>query len=192
MFSTIGQKKRLVFMDRGLVGKARGFPIEGQRKVHEQRKTQVVYDDADDAIAHLREGDRLTLAGPLHILGASRVTIRDRVQQVKGKGCEVLDLVHNESTEGTGFEAFGRAYDLTNPAHNFKGASAAGKKGAAARIKKHKPKGVTIAEARRIWFDPMISTNGEALAKMGWSLSRANAKFGGSGRPAGPRRKQED
>ena len=191
MFSTLGHMNRKKFMDRGLVGKARGFPIEGQRKVHEQHGTPVVYDNPDEAIASLREGNRLVLAGPLHILGASRVMIRERVQQVKNKGCEVFDLVHNESTEGTGFEAFGRAYDLTNPAHNFKGASAAGKKGAAARKKKHKPKGVGVAEAKRIWKDLSIPTNAEALEQMGWSLGRAWKKFGGSGRVAGPRPKEE-
>ena len=174
-------------MDRGLVGKAKGFPVEKQRKVHEQRKTPVVYENADDAIASLREGDRLILAGPLHILGSSRKTIRAAVERVKEAGCDVFDIIHNESTQGTGFEAFGRAYDFTNPAHNFKNASEAGKAGAKAKHKKHPPKGMSVARARQIWFDPSISTNAEALAKMGWSLGRAHKKFGGSGRPPGPR-----
>lgn len=173
-------------MDRGLISKARGFPLEKQRAFLEAAGVMVIYEDAADAVSSLRGSDRLVIAGPLHVLASSRDAIRAIVADVKASGCNVYDLLHDESTEGSALEMFARAVDATNPAHHFGNASEMGKKGANKRWGGHESTGKSWEEAKTIWFDLSIEKNAVALGRMGWSLPRANRAFGGSGRKPGP------
>ena len=175
-------------MKKGYVKQVKGLSEAHQREV--LKGIDPIYTDLRSAIESLREGDRLALGGPLHILTGSPMGIIDLVEEIRSRGCEVVNVATGATTE-TGdsrFDMLAEALDAARKERRFGDVTKAAKKGAEARWKDHTLDQMPKAEARKIWKDAEILSNTRALELMpGWTDRMARFAFGPSGRKPGPK-----
>lgn len=174
-------------MRRGYVRKVPGLPVDKQRE--DLSEIRPVYADAApaEAIASLRAGDELAIAGDLRILGSNREAIRAVVNAVRAKGASIVDVTTGRTVSDDGAEMMAEAIKLI-----------AGEKvrhidhAAAAQKRWGKPTRLPYAQARKIWFDKALTVR-EALARMpGWSSGNAYRYLGARGKfPGRPKGKTE-
>lgn len=101
-------------MRRGYVRRVPRNPVEKQRAALDEAGGNPVYAEAvpDDAIASLRTGDELAIAGDLRILGDNREVIRERVKEVRERGASIVDVTTGRTVADDGAEMMAEAIRL--------------------------------------------------------------------------------
>lgn len=175
-------------MERGYIRPVKGLSEAQQREA--LRGVDPIYTDLALAIEHLCDGDMLALGGPLHILTGSATGIIDLVDEIRERGCDVIDKTSGKTT----FEADNRyamlaeALEAAKRVRRFGDVTQAAKNGAEARWKEHTKDRLPKAKARELWKSREILTNQMALDLMpGWTDRMARFAFGPSGRKPGPK-----
>ena len=168
----------------------KGLPEADQRATLGLNGVDPIYTDLSAAIESLRKGDWLAIGGPLHILAGSPMGIIDLVEEIRARGCEVIDITSGKTTEtGTGrYDMLAEALDEARREKRFGNVTKAARKGAEARWREHTRDRMSQADARKIWKDKEILSNTRALELMpGWTDRMARFAFGPSGRKSGPK-----
>lgn len=146
--------------------------------------------DFDDLVRASRSGQTIGTAGGLRVFGESRKAMMAALDALQEKGAEVLDVESGERSDKRGASMLSRALakvqgNRTLPTSAE--ASAIGRLGAKATNRKIHTTRISIARARKLWFDMSISSVEAAeRAGPGWSKGTMNRTFGESGRPKGP------
>ena len=171
-------------MKRGYVRRVAGLPVDGQREALAQAHVAPIYSDPtpEEAIASLRSGDDLCIAGSLRILAQNREGLHEVLGLIRERGCRVVDVVSWRVASDDGAEmALEAIREL-----------ARGKAGhldpsAAARARWGKIERMGKRDARTIWRNttafPRVK---DALAAMpGWTTGTAYRELGKRSVPVG-------
>lgn len=163
-------------MRRGFIRSVRGRKAKDQEKELQAAGIDPIYqDNLIDAIAALRKGDELCVAGGLHVLSPVRRGILEIVQEIHGAGCTVTDISNSHTSAGDGIPMLALAIDAISAESRFGDPKKAGKKGAAKRWAGKKPKRTPQRKALGPWRNRAL-TIVQALAHedmQGWTRNAA-------------------
>lgn len=86
-------------MERGYIKQVNGLSEADQRAALSAIGAEPIYNDLRTAIESLRKGDVLAIGGPLHILAGSPIGMIELVEEIRSRGCEVMDATSGRTTE---------------------------------------------------------------------------------------------
>jgi len=182
----IAQSKRRVAWLRGSKHRP---AVDQARRVRACRPT-VTYstDDGDtvhDVVHSLRRGDVVVVAG-LHRLGSSVSELREVLAGIRAAGAQVADVDASVVlSDVDSVLLLAEAERVINGERRGAGQGFAMKRREHKGGRKRADGSAIESDAKKLWFDPAVATNGDVARLTGWSLESLSRRFGGSGRRMG-------